>query len=123
MVDSGLFINKPMKLPNGEVSERTCSDSTARRIICMDESHHPLTTETDRGEPRSISYGCDNDNRQDRRGTRGSRRISGVYTFIAFGEVLPPLFIFDCSLKNELTYKFKMNGVMIYQRLVLFYLI
>jgi len=105
LVDSGLFINTPMKLPNGVVSELTYSDSTARRIICMDESRHTLTTEIDRGGPRSISYGYDNVNRQGRCGTRGSRHISGVYTFIAFGEVLPPLFIFDCSLKNELTYK------------------
>ena len=88
MVDSGLFINKPMKLPNGEVSELTHSDSTVRRIICMDESYHPLTTETDRGGSRSVTYGFDNDNRQSRRGTRGSRHISGVYTFYAFGEVL-----------------------------------
>ena len=105
LVDNGLFIDTPMKLPNGEVSELTYSDSTARRIICMDESHHPLTTDTDRGGSRSISYGCDTDNRQGRRGTRGSRHISGVYTFNAFGEVLPPLFIFDSSSKSELTYK------------------
>ena len=94
-----------MKLPNGVVSELTYSDSTARRIICMDESRHTLTTEIDRGGPRSISYGYDNVNRQGRCGTRGSRHISGVYTFIAFGEVLPPLFMFDSSSKNELTYK------------------
>ena len=102
LVDSGLFINKPMKLPNGEVSELTHSDSTARRIICMDESHHPLTTETDNGGSRSVSYGFDNDNRQGRHGTRGNLH---VYTFYAFGEVLPPLFMFDSSSKNELTYK------------------
>ena len=88
MVDSGLFINKPMKLPNGEVSELTCSDSTTRRIICMDESHHPLTTEIDRGGSRSVSYGFNYDNRQGRHGTRGNLHISGVYTFYAFGEVL-----------------------------------
>ena len=52
-----------MKMPNGDVSELTYTDSAARRIITMDESHHPLTTETDRGGSRSISYGDNNDNR------------------------------------------------------------
>ena len=52
-----------MKIPNGDVSELTYTDSAARRIITMNKSHHPLTTETDRGGSRSISYGFDNDNR------------------------------------------------------------
>ena len=78
LVDSKLFINKPMKIPNGDVSDLTYTDLAARRIITTDESHHPLTTETDRGGSRSISYGFDNDNRQGRRGTRGSRHITGV---------------------------------------------
>ena len=94
-----------MKLPNGDVSELAYSDLTARRIICMDESHHPLITKTDRGGSRSVSYGFDNDNRQGRRGIRGSRHISGVCTFNTFGEVLPPLLIFDSPSKNDLTYK------------------
>ena len=105
MVNSGLLINKPTKLLNEDVSELIYSDSTARRIICMNESHHPLTIETDRGGSRSVSYGFDNDNRRGRRGTRSSRHISGVYTFNAFDEVLPPLFIFDSSSKHDLTYK------------------
>ena len=66
-----------MKMPNGDVSELTYTDSAARRIITMNESHHSLTTESDRGGSRSVSYGDDNDNRQGRRGTRGSRHISG----------------------------------------------
>ena len=57
MVDSFLFINKPTKLLNEDVSELIYSDSTARIIICMDESHHPLTIETDSGGSRSVSYG------------------------------------------------------------------
>ena len=101
LIDSKLFIDKPMKMPNGDVSELTYTDSAARRIITMDESHHPLTTETDRGGSRSISYGANNDNRQGRRGTRGSRHISGVYSFNAFGETLPPLYIFNSSSKKQ----------------------
>ena len=53
-----------MKIPNGDVSELTYTDLAARRIITMDESHHPLTTETDRCGSRSVSYGDDNDNIQ-----------------------------------------------------------
>ena len=90
-----------MKIPNGDVSELTYSNSVARIIICMDESYHPLTTEMDRGGSRSVSYGCDNDNIQGRRGTRRSHHIPGVHTFNTHGEVLPPLFIFYSSAKNH----------------------
>ena len=90
-----------MKIPNGDVSELTYTDSAARRIITMNKSHHPLTTETDRGGSRSISYGFDNDNIQGKRGTKGSRYITGVYSFNAFGETVPPLIIFDSSFKKE----------------------
>ena len=90
-----------MKIPNGDVSDLTYTDSAPRRIITMDESHHPLTTNTDRGGSRSISYGFDNDNIQGRRGTRGSRHITGVYSFNTFGETSPPLFIFDSSSKTN----------------------
>ena len=33
-----------MKLPNGETSELTYSDSVVRRVVCMDETDHPFTT-------------------------------------------------------------------------------
>ena len=94
-----------MTLSNGEISELTYNEESERRVICMDESDHPFTTETDRSGSRSISYGCDTDGRQGRRGTRGSRHTTGVYTFNAAGEVLPPLFIFDSTATNTENYK------------------
>ena len=101
LIDSGLFKDEKMKLPNGDISELTYSESVSRRVVCMDETDHPFTTETDRGGSRSISYGCDKDGRKGRRGTRGSRHTTGVYTINAGGEVLPPLFIFDSSAQNN----------------------
>ena len=105
LINTGLFIDKPMTLSNGEISELTYNEESERRVICMDESDHPFTTETDRSGSRSISYGCDTDGRQGRRGTRGSRHTTGVYTFNAAGEVLPPLFIFDSTATNTENYK------------------
>ena len=74
-----------MILPNGGISELTYSESVARRVISMDESNHPFTTEVDKGGSRSISYGCNNNGRKSRRGTRGSRHTTGVYTINAGG--------------------------------------
>ena len=36
----------------------------------MDETNHPFTTDIGKGGTRSISYGCDKIDREDRRGTR-----------------------------------------------------
>ena len=68
-----------MILPNGGISELIYSESVARRVISMDKAGHPFTTEVDKGISRSISFGCNNDVRKSRRGTRGSRHTTGVY--------------------------------------------
>ena len=70
----------------------------------MDESDYPLKIETDRSGSRYVSYDCDTDGRQGRRGTRGLRHTTGVYTFNTAGEVLPPLFIFESKATHTEKY-------------------
>ena len=94
-----------MILPNGGISELTYSEYVARRVISMDETGHPFTTEVDKGGSRSISYGCNNDDRKSRRGKRGSRHTTSVYDVITRGETLPLLYIFDSSAHNICNYQ------------------
>ena len=44
LVDTGLFQNQKIILPNGEISELTYSQSCDRRVITMDETQHPFST-------------------------------------------------------------------------------
>ena len=94
-----------MILPNGGISELTYSESVARRVISMDEIGHPFTTEVDKCGSRAISFRCNNDDRESRRGTRGSRYTTGVYDVNAGGETFPPLYIFDCSAQHSCNYQ------------------
>ena len=94
-----------MILPNGGISELTYSEYVARRVISMDETGHPFTTEVDKGGSRSINYGCNNDDRKSRRGKRGSWHTTSVYDVITRGETLPLLYIFDSSAHNICNYQ------------------
>ena len=94
-----------MILPNGAISKLTYSESVGRRVVCMDETYHPFTTEVDRGGSRSISYGCNKDGRKGRRGTRGYRHTTGVYATNTGGKVLPPFYIFDISAQQSCNYQ------------------
>ena len=94
-----------MKLPNGETSELTYSDSVVRRVVCMDETDHLFTTKNDRRGCCSISYGSNEDDRKGRRNIRGSKHTIGVYTINTGGEVLLPLYIFDSFDQNISNYQ------------------
>ena len=59
LIDSRLLSDEPMTLPDGKVSEVTYDGEAAKRILSMDESHHPFTTEVDRDGSRSKTYGND----------------------------------------------------------------
>ena len=69
-----------MRLPNGTISELTSSESVVRRVVNIDETNHLFNIYVDRSGTRSIDYGCDKDSRKDRRGTKGYRFTTGVYT-------------------------------------------
>ena len=105
LINTGMFLDKKMILPNGGISELTYSESVARRVISMDETNHPFSTEVDKGGSRSISFGCNTDGRKSRRGTRGCRHTTGVYAINAGGETLPPLYIFDSSAQHNCNYQ------------------
>ena len=116
LVDSDLF--KKILLPNGELSQLTYSESVARRVICMDETKHPFTTEMERGCSRTISYACNRDGKKERRDTRGSRRTTGVYSINVDGEVLPLLYNLTLLLKIVVILKYTLHGVKVYLRLM-----
>ena len=71
----------------------------------MDETNHPFTTDIYKGGTRSISYGCDKIDREDRRGTRRSRLTTNVYAINSRGGVLPPFYIFDSSSQHSSNYQ------------------
>ena len=71
----------------------------------MDETNHPFTTDIGKGGTRSISYGCDKIDREDRRGTRWSRLTTNVYAINSRGGVLPPFFIFDSLSQHSSNYQ------------------
>lgn len=100
-----MILNKQMILPNGEISELTYSESVTRRVISIDETCRPFSTEVDRSGSSSIRFGCNNDGRKSRPRTRGTRHTTGVYAINAGGKVLPPLPIFDSSAQHSCNYQ------------------
>ena len=111
LIGSGLVEDKPMTLPNGDISEVTYGDEAVRQIIIMDESQHPFRTDVDRGGSRSMTYGTDLFCRQGQHGTHGARHTTGIYAFNASGKTLPPLYIFDSTAKDEEHFQMKSSWV------------
>ena len=77
-----------MILPNGGISELIYSESVARRVISMDKTGHPFTTEVDKGISRSIRFECNND-----------------VAVNAGGETLPPLYMIDSLAQHSFNYQ------------------
>jgi len=66
-----------------------------------DETHHKLSTASDKGGPTTNSYACASFPRSGERITESSRHTTGVYAVNLAGEVLPPLYIYDSKAKKE----------------------
>lgn len=53
LVESGLTIDKPIKLPDGSEADLTIGETDADRIVNCDETDHSLSSEYDEGGNRS----------------------------------------------------------------------
>ena len=73
----------------------------ARYFLNCDETQHPFTTAGNKGGSTTTRYSNPSFPRSGERGIENSRHTSGLYTVNLFGEVLPPLYIFDSKAKEE----------------------
>ena len=70
------------------------------RFINLDETHHPFSTNGDKGGPRGTTYTNPDFNRSGSRiGQDGNSHTTGVYALSPL-EPFPPIFIFEIGAKN-----------------------
>ena len=70
-------------------------------FITLDETHHPYTTEGDKGGPRQQRMTTVSLPRAGEPVIESSSHATGVYGFTLGCEPLPPLVIFDSNAKDE----------------------
>ena len=79
LISSGLAIDRPLQLRNGEEAELTITEEEKRRIVNFDETDHPFYTVHERGGTRSIRWGDPTLPKGTEQATRGSRHTTGIY--------------------------------------------
>ena len=77
----------------------------ARRIINIDETHHPFSNESDKGGTRANRWAASFLTRSGDRTVKNGRHTTGCYATNAFGERCPPLYILDSKAKYPNNYK------------------
>ena len=75
-------------------------------FITLDETHHELTTRTNKGGSMTTRYANSSFARSGDRLVESSSHTTGVYGFTLRGECLPPLYILSSSAMNVDNYKF-----------------
>ena len=92
--------------PDGVQSEVTFwHPDDARRVINIDETHHPFSNESDKGGSRANRWTTSFLPRSGERTLKNGRHTTGCYATNAFGERLPPLFILDSKVKYSENYQ------------------
>ena len=110
LLEYGFAIDKPCHV--GEVyCDITVPDNMLPYVLNFDETHHKLSNNSDTGGSCARTYVNPSIPRAGSRMTRGSDHTTGVYGAAANGEMLPPLYIFDSSAKEEENFQVKVSWV------------
>ena len=73
----------------------------ARWFLNCDETHHTLSTASNKGGSRSFRRINPSFPRSGERTVESARHFTGLYTVNLAGEALPPLYIFDSKCQND----------------------
>ena len=82
LVESGLAIDLPSQLENGDVAEITIGEVEKRRIVNFDETDHSFSTICDKGGSRSVRWGDPKLAKGTEKSTRGARHTTGNFYIV-----------------------------------------
>ena len=96
----GFAINEPEELEDGTVLPVTIVRDMRVRSNHMDETHHPLDNEHDRGGPRARTDVNNSLGRSGSRSTRSWHHVTAVCSVNLAPGANPPMFIFTSKANN-----------------------
>jgi hypothetical protein len=104
LVDNGFGFERgdgPRPADDDGLGELYIPDYARRRMLNIDEKHERLSNEGDRSGPRASSVVDRSLPRSGKPKYKSAGHVTGFYGSTAFGEPLPPLFIFDSAASTD----------------------
>ena len=83
------------------VGELAFHSEVRRRMMTMDETHHPFSNEGKKGGPRGVTHCNPSLPRGGTKTVRSNRHATGARATTSIGEVLPPVCIFDSDAQSS----------------------